>query len=81
MQVAIADAKAQFAELIRRAEAGEEITVTRHGRPVARIIAAPPGPRIALIGAMQGRFRVPDDFDDMAAVEIRAMFEGDAAGS
>jgi prevent-host-death family protein len=81
MQVAIADAKAQFAELIRRAEAGEEITVTRHGRPVARIIAAPPGPRIALIGAMQGQFRVPDDFDDMAAEEIRAMFEGDAAGS
>jgi prevent-host-death family protein len=81
MQVAIADAKAQFAELFRRAEAGEEITVTRHGRPVARIIAAPPGPRIALIGAMKGQFRVPDDFDDMAAEEIRAMFEGDTAGS
>jgi prevent-host-death family protein len=81
MQVAVAEAKAQFAELIRRAEAGEEITVTRHGRPVARIIAAAPGQRVALIGAMQGQFTVPDDFDDMDAEEIRALFEGDAAGS
>lgn len=61
MQVSIADAKAQFAELIRRAEAGEEITVTRRGRAVARIVAAPPGLRIALIGAMKGQFVIPDD--------------------
>ena len=79
MQVAIADAKAQFAELIRRAEAGEEITVTRHGRPVARIVAAPPGPRIALIGAMRGQFAIPADFDEMHRDEIRKLFEGDGS--
>lgn len=31
------DAKARFSELIDRAEKGEEIIVTRHGRPVARV--------------------------------------------
>ncbi|MDE0210222.1 MAG: type II toxin-antitoxin system prevent-host-death family antitoxin, partial [Boseongicola sp.] len=34
--MAVAEAKAQFAELIRRAEAGEAIELTRYGRPVAR---------------------------------------------
>lgn len=34
------DAKSRFSELIDRAERGEEIIVTRHGRVVARI--APP---------------------------------------
>jgi prevent-host-death family protein len=31
------DAKNRFSELIDRAERGEEIVVTRHGRPVARV--------------------------------------------
>jgi prevent-host-death family protein len=34
-QVSIAKAKAEFAALINRAEAGEQIIVTRNGRPVA----------------------------------------------
>jgi prevent-host-death family protein len=37
MRVAVTEAKAQLTELVRRAEAGEPITLTRHGRDVARI--------------------------------------------
>jgi prevent-host-death family protein len=37
-QVSIAEAKAKFASLIARAEAGETIIVTRNGRPVARLV-------------------------------------------
>ncbi len=33
----IAKAKARFAECVRRAERGETIVLTRHGRPVARL--------------------------------------------
>lgn len=36
MNIAITDAKAQLTELVRRAEAGEEIVLTRHGKPVVR---------------------------------------------
>jgi prevent-host-death family protein len=36
----IADAKAQFSELIARAEAGEEIEIKRRGEVVARISPA-----------------------------------------
>ena len=34
-EVSIAKAKAEFAALVNRAEAGEQIVVTRNGRPVA----------------------------------------------
>jgi len=33
-----AEAKAHFSELLARAEAGETITIRRHGRPVARLV-------------------------------------------
>ncbi|HYI39744.1 MAG TPA: type II toxin-antitoxin system prevent-host-death family antitoxin [Allosphingosinicella sp.] len=33
-----ADAKARFAELLARAEAGETIIIRRHGRAVARLV-------------------------------------------
>lgn len=32
------EAKSQFSALLERAAAGEEITITKHGRPVARLV-------------------------------------------
>lgn len=61
MQIAIAEAKANLAELIRRAEAGEEIELTRYGRPVARLVGPRPEQKISLVGCMKGRFEAPDD--------------------
>jgi prevent-host-death family protein len=58
-QVSIADAKARFAALIARAEAGERIVVTRNGRPVACLMPLPERPRIKY-GDLRG-IRVPDD--------------------
>lgn len=37
MEIAISDAKAQLTDLVRRAENGEEIVLTRHGNPIATI--------------------------------------------
>jgi prevent-host-death family protein len=37
MEVSVTDAKAQLTDLVRRAEAGEEVVLTRRGQPVARI--------------------------------------------
>ena len=33
------DAKTHFSELLERVVAGEQITITRHGAPVARLVA------------------------------------------
>jgi prevent-host-death family protein len=35
------EAKARLCELIDKAEAGETVVVTRHGRPVARLVPEP----------------------------------------
>jgi prevent-host-death family protein len=37
--MSITDAKAQLTDLVRRAEAGDEVVLTRHGRPAARLVA------------------------------------------
>ncbi len=39
--ITLAEAKAHLSALVTEAENGAEITVTRHGRPVARIVGAP----------------------------------------
>jgi prevent-host-death family protein len=35
--VSLAEAKAHLSQLIDKVESGEEIVITRHGRPVARV--------------------------------------------
>ncbi len=45
MNVPITEAKAQLLELVRRAEAGEEIVLTRHGRPAVSLTAVRSSPR------------------------------------
>lgn len=38
MNVPVSEAKGQLTDLVRRAEAGEEVVLTRHGQPVARLV-------------------------------------------
>jgi len=38
MEIGSFEAKTHWAELLRRAEAGERVVITRRGRPVARLI-------------------------------------------
>lgn len=37
MEISLSDAKAKLTELVKRAEEGEEVILTRHGAPIARI--------------------------------------------
>ena len=37
MTVALTDAKAQLIDLVRRAESGDDVILTRHGHPVVRL--------------------------------------------
>ena len=39
MRISVSEAKAQLTDLVRRAEQGEEVVLTRHGKEVARIAA------------------------------------------
>lgn len=42
MQISVSDAKAQLTDLIKRAEAGDDVVLTRHGHAVARLVATRP---------------------------------------
>lgn len=39
-RVSVAEAKNHLSELLARVDAGEEISVTRYGKPVARLVPA-----------------------------------------
>jgi len=39
VRISVTDAKAQLTDLVRRAEAGDEIVLTRHGQPAVRLVA------------------------------------------
>ncbi|MEF3366263.1 type II toxin-antitoxin system prevent-host-death family antitoxin [Methylocystis sp. 9N] len=57
MRVSVTEAKGQLTELVRRAEAGDEVILTRHGHAVARLAPVTPTPdrrsRRALIEAVR----------------------------
>ena len=38
MQISVSDAKSRLTDLVKRAEAGDDIVLTRHGVEVARIV-------------------------------------------
>jgi prevent-host-death family protein len=58
MKVSVSDAKAQLTELVRRARAGDEIILTRHGQAVVRFVPIEPVTsrerRRALLEALRG---------------------------
>lgn len=39
MHIPVSDAKGQLTDLVRRAERGDDIVLTRHGRPTVRLVA------------------------------------------
>ncbi|HSI58361.1 MAG TPA: type II toxin-antitoxin system prevent-host-death family antitoxin [Ideonella sp.] len=72
-QYNIAQAKAQFSELVQRALAGEEVVIARDNRPLLRLSplasagrgARQPGSAKGLIKSMAADFDAPlDDFAD-----------------
>jgi prevent-host-death family protein len=61
--VNVHDAKTHLSRLLERVEAGEEITLARAGRPVARLVPyrALHEPRTP--GLLKGKIWISDDFD------------------
>ncbi len=65
-KVSIAEAKSKLAALSRRAELGETIVITRHGKDVAMLGPAHPadGPRSSILGAWRNeKVWITEDFD------------------
>lgn len=71
--VNIGEAKTNFSELVRRAEAGEEIVLRRGREPVARIVALKKHNGVGGFGSMKKEIRIGPDFDQ--PLEDLAKFE------
>lgn len=75
-QINIHEAKTQMSKLVERAQGGEEIIIAKAGKPVARIVPLEKVKR--KLGLLDGKIKIPDDFNDALPDEILAQFEGRA---
>ena len=73
--VNIHDAKTGLSKLIERVEAGEEIVIARAGTPVAKLVALKPGRTRRRLGLLDGRFKIPDDFNRPLPESLLKTFE------
>ena len=64
MVVSTAEAKNRLTELIRIVEGGEQVVITRHGRPVAQLSPPPVERRKVQFDCMKGRIRLLPGWDD-----------------
>ena len=77
--VNIHDAKTHFSRLIARVQAGEEIVISKAGKPVARLVpvAAKPRERVLGIGVGKGVVWCSEDcWDPMTEEELKEWYDG-----
>lgn len=68
-------AKTRFSELVDKAAAGEDVVISRHGKPLVRLTRlaeAKPGVRY---GILKGKVRLAPDFDAPLPDDVQAGFE------
>ena len=67
--VNIYDAKTRLSQLITEVESGDEITISRNGRPVARPVPYESRRVGRTPGAWAGRVTIADDFDEFSGAD------------
>ena len=70
------DAKARFSELLRRVQAGEEITIAKAGKPVARLVPIQEKTGERVPGSARGKIRLGADFDEPLFEHVLREFAG-----
>jgi prevent-host-death family protein len=73
-------AKTHLSRLVEEAANGDEITIAKAGRPIARLVAVEAEqPRVP--GLLRGRIEMADDFDAPLPADLLALFEGGPTAS
>ncbi|MGH8776775.1 MAG: type II toxin-antitoxin system Phd/YefM family antitoxin [Jiangellaceae bacterium] len=75
-QVNVYEAKSTLSALLARVEAGEDVVIARHGRPVARLVPVESKPVRRKPGAWKGKGWIADDFDVLDEQTVRDWYEG-----
>ena len=75
--VNIYDAKTRFSELVDKAAAGDDVIVSRNGKPLVRITRLEGAPKKRIkFGTLKGKIKLSTDFDAPLPDEVLATFEG-----
>lgn len=75
MNVNVYAAKTNLSQLLDRAASGEEIIITRNGRPVAKLVSVAPARKPRKLGTLKGRIRIKKDFDASLPEDVLESFE------
>ena len=80
--VSVYDARASLSRLIDQALTGEDVVITRRGKPVVKLVPVDPGtaeqPRKRKLGVLRGYMEVPPDsafFDPLPEGMLREFYE------
>jgi prevent-host-death family protein len=75
-KVNIHDAKTHLSRYVEEAAKGKEIVIAKAGKPVARIAPLAKEKIARKLGLLDGRARIPDDFNAPLPDEVLAGFLG-----
>ena len=70
------EAKTSLSRLVDRAAAGEEIILSKAGKPLAKLVPYRKARMPRQPGGWEGRMRISEDFDDPLPPDIQRAFEG-----
>lgn len=74
VEIGAFEAKNRFSELLEQVQRGAEITITKHDRPVARLVGAAAGPKggrktaAATLRSLSGRY-------SLAGMSVRTLID------
>lgn len=74
--VNIYDAKTRLSQLVDKAASGEDVVVSRNGKPLVRITQLEAPKRRIKLGVLKGKVKIAADFDAPLPPKVLAGFEG-----
>ena len=77
MEFNVHEAKTHFSKLLQRVALGEEVTISKAGVPVARLVPVRPFEGKRPLGLFKGEIWMADDFDAPLPPDILAGFLGE----
>jgi len=74
--VNIYEAKTKLSQLVDKAASGEDVVVSRNGKPLVRITRLEASKRRIRFGVLKGKIKVARDFDAPLPDAVLAGFQG-----
>jgi len=71
-------AKTQLSKLIESALQGEEVIISKSGKPLVRLVPYKVAKKPRIPGGWEGKVRIADDFDELPEDLLRSFYGDDS---